>query len=165
MRSHARLFGHPIHQMLVPIPLGMFFVGAVLDVVQRFVNAAWIPTVSFWDLTIGVVAGLAAAVFGLVDLIAIPDDTRAKRIGGLHAIGNVVVIGCFAIALLIRHDRLFAPAPNFALGLEIAALVLAPVTAWLGGELVDRLGVGVDDGANLDATSSLSESGRRGQAV
>ena len=34
---------------------------------------------------------------------------------------------------------------------------LAGVTGWLGGELVDRLGVGVDDGANLNAPSSLSE--------
>jgi hypothetical protein len=39
------------------------------------------------------------------------------------------------------------------------ALALGTVAAWLGGELVDRLGVGVDDGAHLDAPSSLS--GRR----
>ena len=156
MRSHARLFGHPIHQMLVPIPLGMFLVGATLDVVQRFVVTTWIPTVSYWDLTIGVVAGVAASAFGVVDLIAIPENTRAKRIGGLHAIGNIIVVSCFAISLIIRHDKIFAPAPTLALGFEIAALVLAPMTAWLGGELVDRLGVGVDEGANLDAPSSLS---------
>jgi len=35
--------------------------------------------------------------------------------------------------------------------------VLISATAWLGGELVERLGVGVDDGANLDAPNSLSE--------
>ena len=33
---------------------------------------------------------------------------------------------------------------------------LAALTGWLGGELVDRLGVGVDLGACLDAPSSLS---------
>jgi hypothetical protein len=43
-----------------------------------------------------------------------------------------------------------------ALVLSFAGLLLALVTGWLGGELVDRLGVGVDDGANLDAPSSLS---------
>ena len=37
----------------------------------------------------------------------------------------------------------------------LLAFVLAGVTAWLGGELVDRLGVGVDDGANVNAPSSL----------
>jgi hypothetical protein len=41
-------------------------------------------------------------------------------------------------------------------GLEVAALLLGSVAGWLGGELLDRLGVGVDDGAHLDAPSSLS---------
>ncbi len=35
-------------------------------------------------------------------------------------------------------------------------MTLAMVTGWLGGELVDRLGVGVDDGAHLDAPNSLT---------
>ena len=35
---------------------------------------------------------------------------------------------------------------------------LALVGGWLGGELVERLGVGVSDGANLNAPSSLSSS-------
>ena len=44
-----------------------------------------------------------------------------------------------------------------ALVLSFAGFVLAGVTGWLGGELVDRLGVGVDDGAHLDAPNSLSD--------
>lgn len=36
------------------------------------------------------------------------------------------------------------------------SFLLALVTGWLGGELVNRLGVGVDTGAHLDAPSSLS---------
>ena len=35
MKSHARILGHPIHQMIVPIPMGLFLVGSVLDIVQR----------------------------------------------------------------------------------------------------------------------------------
>ena len=42
-----------------------------------------------------------------------------------------------------------------ALGLSFAGFLLALVTGWLGGELVDRLGVGVDEGANVNAPSSL----------
>jgi len=45
MRSHARVFGHPIHQMIVPIPLGLFVVGSALDLVHRFTAVEWIPTV------------------------------------------------------------------------------------------------------------------------
>jgi uncharacterized membrane protein len=43
-----------------------------------------------------------------------------------------------------------------ALVFSFFGLGLALVTGWLGGELVDRLGVGVDEGANLDAPSSLT---------
>jgi uncharacterized membrane protein len=43
-----------------------------------------------------------------------------------------------------------------AIGFMIVGAALSLVTGWLGGELVDRLGVGVDEGANLNAPSSLS---------
>jgi len=46
--------------------------------------------------------------------------------------------------------------PVLAIILSGIAVALALVTGWLGGELVTRLTVGVDDGANLDAPSSLS---------
>jgi hypothetical protein len=45
---------------------------------------------------------------------------------------------------------------GFVIALEGVAIVLALIAGWLGGELVDRLGVGVDDGANLNAPNSLS---------
>jgi uncharacterized membrane protein len=48
----------------------------------------------------------------------------------------------------------------FVLALVGAGLAL--VTGWLGGELVDRLGVGVDEGANVNAPSSLSGRPARG---
>ncbi|MGV0811574.1 hypothetical protein ABQF34_06395 [Mycolicibacterium boenickei] len=45
---------------------------------------------------------------------------------------------------------------NWALACGFVAVVLAVGTAWLGGELVERLGIGVDEGVNTDAPSSLS---------
>lgn len=156
MRTRARVLGHPIHQMLIPIPLGMFLVAAVLDIVQRVTDAGWIPTVSFWNALIGVVSALVAAVFGLIDWTSIPANTRAKRIGALHGAGNVVVVALFAAAVYLRWDTRTLPAPTLALALEAGALALGGVTAWLGGELVDRMGVGVDEGAHVNAPSSLT---------
>jgi uncharacterized membrane protein len=46
--------------------------------------------------------------------------------------------------------------PTAAMVLSFAGFGLSAVTGWLGGELVDRLSVGVDDGANLDAPNSLT---------
>jgi uncharacterized membrane protein len=96
-----------------------------------------------------------AAVFGAIDWLAIPGGTRAKRIGLLHGLGNVVIVAAFAVVWLLRRDEPEV-ATGAALGIEVIAVFGALVTGWLGGELVGRLGVGVDPGAHLDAFSSLS---------
>lgn len=103
----------------------------------------------------GIVTGLLAAIFGAIDWAAIPAATRAKSVATAHGLGNVVVIALFAIAWQLRRDEP-SVAAGLPLALELIGLAVALVTGWLGGELVDRLGVGVDPGANLDAPSSLS---------
>jgi uncharacterized membrane protein len=103
-----------------------------------------------------VLGGLLAAVFGFWDWTHIPKDTRAKRIGMMHGAGNVVVVVLFALSWLLRAGEPGYEASGLAYGLSFAGLALAAVTGWLGAELVDRLGVGVDAGAHLDAPSSLS---------
>jgi uncharacterized membrane protein len=155
MHAKATLLGHPIHQMLVVFPLGLLSTSLIFDI-AHFVghNPRW-GDISFWMITAGIIGGLAAAVFGLIDWLAIPSGTRAKAIGLWHGLGNVVVVALFAASWVIRR-----PDPGVesvpALVLSIIAIALALVTGWLGGELVARLGVGVDEGANLNAPSSLS---------
>jgi len=155
MESRAKLAGHPIHPMLIVFPLGLLATAVIFDVIAiASGNHEW-HGISFWMIAAGIIGGLAAAVFGLVDWIAIPDGTRAKRIGLWHGVGNVIVTLMFAISWWMRRADPTNPS-GIALGLAIAAVLLALVTGWLGGELVDRLGVGVDNGAHLDAPSSLS---------
>lgn len=155
MQARARLFGHPIHQMLVPIPLGLFVTGILLDVVSRFVAIEALTVVSFWNIAIGIVGGIAASVFGLIDWTAIPKETRARRVGAVHGIGNAIVLVLLGLALWQRAGVRFFAVADLALGLEVAALALSVVTGWLGGELVDRLGVGVEPDAHPNAPSSL----------
>jgi uncharacterized membrane protein len=107
------------------------------------------------DGAAGVVTGLLAAPFGAIDWWAIPSGTRAKRVGALHGIGNVVVVVLFGLSWLMRSDAPAAP-ETVALASSFAGGVLALGTGWLGGELVDRLAIGVDDGAHPDAPSSIS---------
>jgi len=103
----------------------------------------------------GILGGLLSALPGSVDWFAIPNNTRAKSIGLLHGGGNVVVLILFAISWFLRRGNNTVPSSG-ALVLSFVALVIAVMTGWLGGELVDRLGVGVDDGAHVNAPSSLS---------
>ena len=154
MESRAKLLGHPIHQMLIVFPLGVLAMSLVFDLIGRFAEWPKLHEAAYYMIFAGVISGLAAAVFGLVDYLPIPKGTRARRIGALHGIGNVIVVVIFAASWLMRRDAPSQP-ETFAIVLSAAAAGLATVTGWLGGELVDRLGVGVDDGAHLDAPSSL----------
>ncbi len=156
MESRAKLFGHPIHQQLIVFPLGLLITSVVFDVIYLVTDNSLWAVVAFWMIVAGVAGGLAAAPFGIWDWIGIPNGTRAKRIGLLHGVGNVIVILLFAASLMLRKDNTAAP-DGFALLLSAVGVAIGAVTGWLGGELVTRLGIGVDSGANAEAPSSLSE--------
>jgi uncharacterized membrane protein len=155
MESKAKAFGHPVHPMLVVFPLGLFATSLVFDLVRLGGGSEAFSVSAFYMIAAGIVGGLAAAVFGLVDFLAIPRGTRAKSIGAYHGILNVVIVALYIASWGIRYGD---PARfhGSAVVLSGIAVLLALVSGWLGGELVDRLGVGVDDGAHLDAPSSLS---------
>lgn len=155
MQARARLFGHPIHPMLIVFPLGLLGASIIFDILYLITKTPKWGDIAFWMIVVGVLSGLIAAVFGLIDFLAIPSGTRAKRIGFLHGVGNVVVVVLFAVGWFLR-----SPAPQnpslLAIILSFAGVGLSLITGWLGGELVDRMGVGVDDGAHLDSPNSLS---------
>jgi uncharacterized membrane protein len=151
----AKLFGHPIHPMLIVFPLGLLATAVAFDIVGLVGSQTSWFGISYWMIAPGIIGGMLAAVFGLIDWIGIPSGTRAKTIGLLHGGTNVVVVLLFTGSWFMRGGATNTPS-NGALTLSFIAIILALVGGWLGGELVDRLGVGVDEGANPDAPSSLS---------
>jgi uncharacterized membrane protein len=155
MESRAKLFGHPIHQMLIVFPLGLLATAVAFDVLAIALDDGYWSEIAYWMIAAGALTGIVAAPFGFIDWLAIPAGTRAKRIGAVHGIGNVIVVLLFAVSWWMRGDAPRAPA-GLALALSFAAGILALFTGWLGGELVDRLAVGVDEGAHADAPSSLT---------
>jgi len=154
MESRAKLLGHPVHQMLIVFPLGLLATAVIVDIVYFVGGALIFAELSHYLIIAGLIGGAVAAPFGLIDWLAIPSNTRAKRIGALHGGGNVVVLLLFLASALLRANLPSAP-PVAAYVCSFAGAALALVTAWLGGELVDRLGIGISDGAHADAPSSL----------
>lgn len=157
MESRAKLFGHPIHQMLIVLPLGLFIAAVVFDLLFLATGDRVFADVAFWNIAGGIIGGLTAAVFGLIDYYAIPQGTRARRVGLLHGVGNVFVIALFGLSLWIRWASGDIAPPLIALACSFLGVGLGAITGWLGGELVNRLGVGVYEGAHLDAPSSLMQ--------
>jgi len=155
MESKAKLFGHAIHPMLIVFPLGLLSMSVIFDLIHFATGVGTWAQSSFWMIGAGIIGGLVAALFGLLDWLAIPEGTRAKVIGRLHGGGNLAVVVLFIVSWLVRRPD--QQHPNaLAFILSLVGVGLAVVTGWLGGELVERLGVGVDEGANLDAPNSLS---------
>ncbi|HEY8133833.1 MAG TPA: DUF2231 domain-containing protein [Thermoanaerobaculia bacterium] len=155
MKAKARLFGHPIHQMLIVFPLGVLGMSFFFDIAYLITKRSDLATSAFWMIFAGVIAGLIAAVFGLIDWLGIPSGTRAKAIGLWHGVGNVVVVGLFIASWYLRQPDPSLPSLT-PIVLSAIGVGIALVTGWLGGELVNRLGVGVHEGANVNAPSSLS---------
>jgi uncharacterized membrane protein len=147
--------------MLIVFPLGLLATAVVFDVIFLVTNDPTWAQASFYMIGAGVVTGLIAAIPGTIDWLAIPRSTRAKRIGLIHGVGNVVVVALFALSWYLRRDNPTLP-PTGAVVAGLIGAGISVVTGWLGGELVDRLGVGVDDGAHLDAPSSLTSQSATG---
>lgn len=154
MESRAKIFGHPVHQILIVLPLGLLSTAVVFDGLRLATgNAKW-SEASYRMLGAGIAGAMAAAPFGLIDWVAIPKGTRAKRIGMLHGLGNLAVAGLFGASFLLRRSN---PRKNVIVPSILSAMggALAGVTGWLGGELVNTHGIGVHADASFNATSSL----------
>jgi uncharacterized membrane protein len=154
MEGNAKLLGHSIHPMLIVFPLGLLATAVAFDIVYYITANTAFTVVSYWLIVAGIIGGFLAAIFGWFDWFAIPANTRAKTIGLMHGSVNSIVMLLFIGSLYFRSGR--SPEPDTtAAAFSFAGALLALVGGWLGGELVERLGVAVHEGANVNAPSSL----------
>jgi uncharacterized membrane protein len=156
MTSRAKLAGHPIHPMLIAYPVGLLTTAVVFDIIYLITDRAGFTVAAAYAIAGGIIGGALAAPFGWIDYLEIPADTRAKRVGLLHGLINAVVLVLFIVSWLLRWNAGGWAPTTWALVCSFVGVVVATVGAWLGGELVDRLAIGIDEGANPDAPSSLS---------
>jgi len=156
MESKFKVLGHGAHPILIVFPLGLLATAAIFDIIYLLTNNQQLANASYWMIAAGIVGGLVAAVPGFVDWWAIPSGTRAKRVGLVHGLGNDVVLILFGLAWWFRRDTLNHAPETVSLVLSMLGVGLALFTGWLGGELVERLGMAVHDGAHLDAPNTLS---------
>src|SRR3954451_14053703 len=78
-------YGHPFHPILVTVPIGAWVSSLVFDIVSRTSDdSAVFARVAYWLIAIGMVGALAAAIFGFLDLFAIPTRTVAFKTALAH---------------------------------------------------------------------------------
>jgi uncharacterized membrane protein len=141
--------------MLVNFPLGLLVTSAVFDIIHWVTRNGYWSGIAFWMIAAGVITGLLAAIVGTIDALAIPSGTRAKSVSVVHGSGNFLILVLFIASWFLRLSVPENP-PIIAYVLSFLGAALLGITGWLGGELTLRLGIGVDEGANLNAPSSLS---------
>src|ERR1700756_568131 len=101
MASPASIKKHPIHPMLVALPIGLWIFALVCDVVRAAgADENW-RTVATYCVAAGIVGALIATVPGLIDYLSI-DEAEMKRIGTLHLAVNLGAGVIFAINFWLR---------------------------------------------------------------
>jgi uncharacterized membrane protein len=141
MASPASIKKHPIHPMLVALPIGLWIFALVCDVVRAGGGSANWGTVAMYCVAAGIVGALIAAVPGLIDYFSI-DDAEMRRIATLHLAVNLGAVVIFAINLWLRF-RLPAES-NVPLALSIIGVLAIGLGGWLGGEMVYVKGMAVE---------------------
>lgn len=163
MRSRFRIAGHPAHPMLVMFPVALLPLLLVLDAVQWYTanDALW--TATFWVAAFGLVTTLVAIVPGLVDLAAIPNESRAHRTALFHTVVGFTILATYVGAVWARWPVGTAPDRfGLALGIDIAGTLLVTIQGWLGGELVYRHHIGVRTPAEGGDPVALEGGGAEG---
>ena len=154
MESRAAIAGHPIHPMLIPFPLALWITSFAVDVAFYFIRHPTLLVISKFMLAAGCVGALAAAIFGIVDWLAIPKG-EAKRVADWHARLNIIALIVFAISFLLRLGRFsdwVGRRLTIPFLLSLVGVVLITISGWLGGELTFRYRIGqARDARDVDA--------------
>jgi nitrite reductase/ring-hydroxylating ferredoxin subunit/uncharacterized membrane protein len=132
--ASGRLLGHPLHPLLTDVVIGSWVSAAFLDVLGGESAARAARRL----VGLGVLAAGPTALAGLADWMDL--DGGDRRLGAAHALGNVTALGLFGASWLARAGR----RRGTGVLLSLLGLGVASASAWFGGHLAYRRGIGVN---------------------
>jgi uncharacterized membrane protein len=154
MRTPANIAGHPIHPMLVTIPIGLWLFSLVADLLATRSTApeTW-AVVALYTMVGGIIGALAAALPGLIDLLSLKDPAL-KKTALTHMGINLTVVALYVVNAWMRWGQ--PTVGGVPLWLSVLAIAMLVVSGWLGGKMVYLAGVGVS-APEAPATTSTAE--------
>jgi uncharacterized membrane protein len=144
----AGSYGHPVHPILVTVPIGAWVCSLVFDVVS-FVSSeprTW-STGAMWLILLGAIGAVVATIFGAIDLGSLPHGSIASKTGRIHAALNSTATGIFIGDFIWRYASRgsWESAPIGPLIMSIIGLAMVGVSGFLGGKLAYHYGIRVAD--------------------
>lgn len=144
-RSTAQIAGHPLHPMLVPIPIACFVGTLLTDIAYwQTTNMQW-ANFSAWMLTVGLIVALLAVIAGVIDFLG---DRRIRdlRAVWIHAVGNAIALVLAIVNAFIHSRDAYTSVVPAGLILSALTVLILLLTGWMGWEMVYRHRVGVAEG-------------------
>jgi len=142
--STANLAGHPMHPLLITLPVGFFVATFLFDIVFWLTGQDVFATGAFWLLGAGIIGAALAAVTGLIDFFG---DARIRALGDVwqHAIGNVIMVLIQLFSFYERYRYGTSAVVPLGISLSFISVLIMLFTGWKGGEMVFRHRVAVYD--------------------
>lgn len=143
----GKIFGHPVHCMLVHFPIALFSAAFLFDVAGIVLNKPVLHLSSFYVVLLGLTGGVPAAIFGFIDYIRLGDRPKVFSKASWHAGIQFVVLSAFAVIAMLKYRAYPGQAAPGLLQLSMMGIALAGMLAgnYLGGELVFRYKIGIEE--------------------
>jgi uncharacterized membrane protein len=147
MASPASIGGHPVHPMIIPFPIALWVFSLIADLIYLWRgNPVWRDYIAFYTLLGGIIGAAAAAVPGLIDWLSIK-DAKIVKIANWHARLNVIALLIFAASFYLRTSSgagLVSGSYAVPVASSVLGVILISISGYLGGEMVFKHGVAVD---------------------
>jgi nitrite reductase/ring-hydroxylating ferredoxin subunit/uncharacterized membrane protein len=135
---HGTWLGHPVHPVLVSIPIGAWTVAIIFDVIDALRGTKAFSAAADGSIVVGLCGAVAAAITGLTDFQH--TGKSAMRVAFAHGVLNLSATGLYVVALVLRLEGIRDPGRALSwLGYGIVALA-----GFLGGHLSYGLRIGVN---------------------
>jgi uncharacterized membrane protein len=149
MESKVKILGHPLHPLLVHLPVGLWVTSLIFDILALATGMPVWAGASFWMMVFGSGFALFAAIPGFLDYLFLDMTREAHRIATYHMLLNLTIVAIFIadilwrLSLFVRVPSILYFVPVGPFILSIIAVLLLAVSGWLGGQLVFHHHLGV----------------------
>jgi uncharacterized membrane protein len=139
MTTRITVAGHPLHPMLVTLPIGLWVFSLVSDFAFGSTGDPRWQATAYFTLGGGLVGALLAAVPGLLDLLGL-HEPRERRVGTIHLVLNLAIVAVQGLNFWLRSQPEYS-ASTMPVWISVIAVAALFVSGWLGGQLVHVFGV------------------------